>query len=61
LPLPLSISRAPGSKPDTWNRHYQVRAVYYHRDSKKSLPELYLTKEFSQFFKIGVEFGGASD
>ena len=57
LPLPLSISRAPGSKPDTWSRHYQVRAVYYHRESKKSLPELFLTKEFSKFFEIKAESG----
>lgn len=59
LPIPLTISRAPGTNPDTWNRHYQVRAVYYHRESKKGLPELYLTKEFSEFFKIKTEIGPA--
>jgi hypothetical protein len=55
LPRPLSISRAPGSKPDTWIRHYQVRAIYYHCERKNSLPELYLTKEFSRFFEIKAE------
>src|SRR3984893_2215658 len=55
LPLPLSISRVQGSKPDSWNRHYQVRAVYYHRETRKSLPELYLTKEFSTFFNINAK------
>ncbi len=60
LPLPLTISRAPGSKPDTWNRRYQVRAVYYDRTTKKSLPELYLTKEFSQFFEVNAEIGPKS-
>jgi hypothetical protein len=61
LPLPFSIARAPGSKPDTWNRHYRVRAVSYDPKNKKGPHELYLAKEFSQFFKIGAEFGRASD
>ena len=60
LPLPLTISRAPGSKPDTWSRHYQVRAVYYYRESKKSPPGLYLTKEFSTFFNVKAEIAPES-
>ena len=42
---------------DTWNRRYQVRALYYHRERKNSLPELYLAKEFSEFFEVKAEIG----
>jgi hypothetical protein len=52
LPLPVEIIRRRVAQFKKWIRHYRVRAVYFHRESKRDLPVLYLTKEFSKAFGI---------
>jgi hypothetical protein len=52
LPVPVEIIRRRVVQLRKWIRHYRVRAVYYHRESKRDLPALYLTKEFSKSFGI---------
>jgi hypothetical protein len=55
LPQPLAISRQRRPNSVKWTRHLQVRAVHYHRETKKSPPEMFLTKEFSNFFAVNAK------
>ena len=53
LPVPIEIIRRRVGENRYWRRFYRVRAIYYHRDTPRELPVLYLTKEFSKAFNIG--------
>ena len=52
LPRPLEILRTEFTKA---SRHFSVRAIYYHHEKKCGPPELFLTKEFTRFFKVGYK------